>query len=150
MAPDIEQAIIHHYPRQALVSPLEDENVAWDYDSDNSRLRALVADLRRLDPELRPGTRGDYAVSEELVLFGGTRLQVSFIGPFAALDYGLSPKLDEEGRANVREVEAVLARHDFQILKDEVLEEAVPWIKHGVGEGGQATVWNCLFVHPDA
>lgn len=150
MSPDIEQTIIHYYPQRALVSPLDDENIAWDYDSDYRSLKALLSELEAIDTNLRPGTRGSYDISEELVLFGAIRLQVSYIGPFAALNYGLHSDLDENGRANLRAVEGLLAKHGFQILNDEALDEVVPWIQHGTHTGSQATVWNCLFVHPDA
>lgn len=150
MNAEIEQTIIHYYPQRALVSPLEDENIHWDYDSDYRSLKALLSDLEKLDPKLRPGTRGSYDISEELVLFERVRVQVSYIGPFAALNYGIGADLDEEGRANVREIERLLAKHGFQILNDEALDEVVPWIQHGTHTGSQATVWNCLFVHPES
>lgn len=150
MIPVIEQTIIHYYPQRALVSPLENENISWDYDSEYRSLKGLLADLEALDPKMRPGTRGAYDISEELVLFGSIRLQVSYIGPFAALNYGLPSDLDEAGRANLRAIEKLLTKHGFQTLNDEALEEVVPWIQHGVETGANATVWNCLFVHPDA
>lgn len=150
MIPMIEQTIIHYYPQRALVSPLDNENITWDYDADNRVLKALLADLKDMDPKMRPGTRGAYDISEELVMHDSIRLQVSYIGPFAALNYGLPSDLDEAGRANLRAVQKTLEKHGFQILNDEPLGEVVPWIQHGVHTGSNATVWNCLFVHPDA
>lgn len=149
MSPDIEQTIIHYYPQRALVSPLDDENINWDYDSDYRTLKALLAELKTLDPELKPGTRGSYDISEELLVFGRIRLQVSYIGPFAAVNYGVGESLDEATRANLRDVERLLDKHGFQLLKDEALDETVPWIQHGTNKGSETTVWHCLFVHPE-
>lgn len=148
MTPEIERTIIHYYPTRALVSPLENEGIAWEYDSDNSTLKSLVADLKDLDPELRPGTRGRYDISEELLLFGGMRLQLSYIGPFAALNYGVEADLDEDQREYVRRIEKALDAHGIMLLEESELSEMVPWIQQGAR--GSATVWNCLFVHPEA
>jgi hypothetical protein len=148
MTPEVEQTIIHYYPQRALVSPLDNADIHWDYDTDNRSLKALLVELENLDPEMRPGTRGSYDISEELVLFSRIRLQVSYIGPFAALNYGLPQDLDEDGRERVRRVESLLSKHGFQVLNDETLDQVVPWIQQGVAT--TATVWNCLFVHPDA
>ncbi|MCB9650463.1 MAG: hypothetical protein H6730_28325 [Deltaproteobacteria bacterium] len=148
MTPEVEQTIIHYYPQRALVSPLDNADISWDYDTDNRSLKALLVDLENLDPDLRPGTRCNYEISEELVLFEKVRLQLSYIGPFAALNYGLPQDLDEDGRERVRRLESMLAKHGFQILNDDTLDEVVPWIQQGTIQN--ATVWNCLFVHPDA
>ena len=145
MNPEIEQTIIHYYPQRALVSPLDNEEIHWDYDSDYRSLKALLADLEKVDPNMRPGTRGGYDISEELVIFGSVRLQVSYIGPFAALNYGLPSALDEDGRERVRRIRGLLDKHGFSVLQTEALDETVPWIQHG----HSATVWNCLFVHPN-
>lgn len=147
MTPDIEQTIIHYYPQRALVSPLDNESITWDYDSDYTALKALLADLERLDAQLRPGTRGSYDISEELILFGDLRLQLSYIGPFAAVNHGIPGDLDEDGRERRRRVERLLDQHGFTLLSDSQLEEVVPWIQRGVTTS--ATVWHCLFAHPD-
>src|SRR4026209_389750 len=95
MAPDVERTILRYYPRQALVSPLDDEQIVWDYDVDNAVLRALIADLETLDPGLRNGTRGRYDISEELILLDDLRLQVCYLGPYAALDFGVERRRNE-------------------------------------------------------
>jgi hypothetical protein len=150
MMPAIEQTIIHYYPQRALVSPLDDESINWDYDSEYRNLKGLLADLEAMDSAMRPGTRGAYDISEELVVFESIRLQVSYIGPFAAMNYGLPSELDESGRANLKSVQDALTKHGFQVLNDDALGEPVPWIQQGAHTGSNATVWNCLFVHPEA
>lgn len=150
MTPDIERTIIHYYPQRALVSPLENDNVSWDYDADYSTLKSVLGELESLDPEMRPGTRGRYTISEELILFGELRLQVSYIGPYAALNYGLGDDLTEDQRERARRVEQILQKHGLLVLRDQELGEGVSWIQQGAINGSGATVWDCLFVHPEA
>lgn len=149
MTPEIERTIIHYYPERALVSPLENESVDWDYDPDYSNLKRILGELKAIDPDLRAGTRGRYDISEELILFGKLRLQVSYIGPFAALNYGVERDLDEDDRERLHRVERVLEKHGVLLLRPTDLDETVPWIQHGTESGRAATVWNCLFVHPE-
>jgi hypothetical protein len=149
MSPDIERTIFHYYPQRALVSPLENESIRWDYDADYSTLKAVLRELEVLDPQLRSGTRGRYDISEEIVLFDSLRLQLSYIGPYAALDYGLERELGEAERDRRRAVERVLTGHGLSVLGQGDLDEQVPWIQHGTPTG-IATVWDCLFVHPEA
>lgn len=144
MNPEVERTIIHFYPRRALVSPLEDANVTWNWDVDNRSLKALIADLRELDPDMKPGTRGRYDVSEELILFGDLRLQLCYLGPFAAIDYGVRRAMSEDHREYRARIERALDAHGFLLLGDRELEEPVPWIQQG-----GATVWGCLFVPPE-
>src|SRR5574339_1161009 len=98
MAPAVERTIIQYYPGQSLVSPLDDERIVWDYDADNAILRAVVRALTELDPTLRSGTRGRYDLSEELILFDELRLQLCYLGPYAALNYGVERARSEEAR----------------------------------------------------
>lgn len=145
MTPEIERTIIHYYPQRALVSPLENEEINWDYDADYATLKGVLRDLKTVDPDLRPGTRGRYDISEEVVLFDDLRVQLSYIGPFAALNYGLHQDLDEDTRERIERIEKILERHGLLLLAEEELDENVPWIQPSA-----ATVWNCLFVHPEA
>jgi hypothetical protein len=149
MAPDVERTIIQYYPKQALVSPLDDERIVWDYDTDNAILRALIAELEALDPSLRNGTRGRYDISEELILFDALRLQLCYLGPYAALNYGVERTLGEEARERARRIREILEGRGVTLLSEAELDESVPWIRHGLPAGARATVWNCLFVHPE-
>ena len=148
MNSELERTIIHYYPKRALVSPLDDEQVSWDYDPAYGTLKAVLSELKKVDPDLRPGTRGRYDISEELVLIDAIRVQLCYIGPYAALNYGLERDLDEDEREVVRRVEGVLSKHGISLLEESDLDEMVPWIQHG--SRGRATVWNCLFVHPES
>ena len=145
MTPEIERTIIHYYPQRALVSPLDNDDINWDYDSDYSTLKGVLRDLKTLDPELRPGTRGRYDISEEVLLFNELRVQLSYIGPFAALNYGLGQDLDEDTRERIERIEKILEKHGLVLLAEDELDECVPWIQPSA-----ATVWHCLFVHPEA
>ncbi len=145
MTPEIERTIIHYYPQRALVSPLDNDDINWDYDSDYSTLKGVLRDLKTLDPELRPGTRGRYDISEEVLLFNELRVQLSYIGPFAALNYGLGQDLDEDTRERIERIEKILEKHGLVLLAEDELDESVPWIQPSA-----ATVWHCLFVHPEA
>jgi hypothetical protein len=150
MTPDIERTIVHYYPKQVLVSPLEDDQVIWDYDTDNAVLREVIEELEALDPNLQNGTRGRYDISEELILFGELRLQLCYIGPYAALNYGVERYLDEDARERASRIRQILESHGITMLEKPDLEESVPWIRHGITKGTAATVWHCLFVHPEA
>lgn len=150
MNSELERTIIHYYPQRALVSPLENDTISWDYDPSYATLKAVLAELKSIDPGLRPGTRGRYDISEEQVLLDTLRLQLCYIGPFAALNYGLDRELDEDEREVVRRVEKLLEKHGILLLEHQDLEEIVPWIQHGTPGRRSATVWNCLFVHPEA
>lgn len=144
MQSEIERTIMRYYPQRALVSPLDQRGVSWDYDPDHRVLKAILADLTAIDPNLQPGTRGAYDISEELVL-DGQRLQLCYLAPFAAWNYGLE-RDDEPGAREVRRrVEAVLKKHGVIMLTTDDLSEGVPWIQHG----SAATVWNCLFVRDE-
>jgi hypothetical protein len=146
MNSDLERTIIHYYPQRALISPLENDGVSWDYDPSYGTLKQILADLKSVDPSTRPGTRGRYDISEELVLKESIRLQLCYLGPYAALNYGLERELDEDERELVRRVERVLEKYGVMLLDEGDLEETVPWIQQGAMG---ATVWNCLFVHPE-
>lgn len=150
MTPDIERTIIQYYPKQALVSPLDDDQINWDYDSDNAILRAVVEDLSHADPELQNGTRGRYDISEELIVFEDFRVQLCYLGPYAAINYGLDRRLTEDQRERLHRIQHILDKHGIAVLQTNDLEEGVPWIRHGTKNGSGATVWNCLFVHPEA
>lgn len=148
MNSELERTIIHYYPKRALVSPLDDDQITWDYDPGYGTLKAVLADLKKVDPDLRPGTRGRYDISEEVVLIDTIHVQLSYIGPFAAVNHGLDRDLDEDEREIVERVTDVLERHGLFLLEREDLEATVPWIQKGP-RAGAATVWNCIFVHPE-
>ncbi len=135
MTPDIERTIIQYYPKQVLASPLDDAHVVWDYDSDNATLRAVLADLKALDPMLRNGTRGRYDISEELILFGKLRLQVCYLGPYAALDYGVEHRRGEDERERADRIVEILEAHGITVLAQPDLDELVPWIPLRPTEG---------------
>lgn len=143
MNAEVERTIIQFYPRRALVSPLDDANVSWSWDVDNRELKATVAALKALDPDMRPGTRGSYDVSEELILFGDVRVQLCYLAPFAAIDHQIRRGPDAEYRQQKRRIEQVLDAHGYELLLDRELEQHVPWI-----QPAGATVWECLFVPP--
>ncbi len=145
MINEVETTIIHFYPKRALVSPLDDDHIRWNYDEDNSILRGIVADLKKLDPQLRNGTRGRYDISEELIVFGEIHLQLCYLGPYAALNYGFVAEPTEDARERGRRVQKVVEKHGLKLLAEKELREQVAWIQHG----SSATVWNCLFVHPE-
>ncbi|MCK6544390.1 hypothetical protein L6R52_00840 [Myxococcota bacterium] len=147
MDSEIERVIIHYYPQRALVSPLASDAITWDYDTGYATLKSILAALKALDPELKPGTRGRYDISEELVIVGGLRLQLSYLGPFAALNHGLDRELDEDARELARRATEILERHGVRVLSEEELDERVPWIQ--LPKGNTATVWSCLFVLPE-
>jgi hypothetical protein len=149
MTPEIERTIIQYYPRQALISPLDDDGIHWDYDPDNATLRSIVASLAQIDGSMRNGTRGRYDISEEVILFDFFRVQLCYIGPYAAVNFGLGRRLTEEQRDQLRQITEVLEEHGVTVLAEADLVESVPWIRHGTHNGSGATVWNCLFVHPE-
>lgn len=144
MNSELERTIIHFYPKGALTSPLDDPTIDWTWDPRNEVLKALLADLQAIDPEVRPGTRGDYVISEEQIVGDDLRIQLSYLGPYAALNYRADRDLDEDRRERLRRVEKVLEKHGYLLIREDDLEERVPWIRHG----GPATAWNCLFEHP--
>ncbi len=149
MNSELERTIIHYYPRRALTSPLDDQAITWDYDPSYATLKALLQDLEAIDDDVRPGTRGRYDISEEIVVGDVVRLQLCYIGPYAAINYGLDRDLGEDERELVRRVEKALEKHGIMSLDRATLEEMVPWIQHGTRERRKATVWECLFVHPE-
>ncbi len=149
MNSELERTIIHYYPRRALTSPLDDSGVAWDYDPSYATLKALLRDLEKIGSEVRPGTRGRYDISEEIVVDDAVRVQLCYIGPYAAINYGLERDLGDDERELVRGIEKALEKHGIFCLDKSVLEENVPWIQHGTPERRKATVWDCLFVHPE-
>src|SRR5438105_2694321 len=121
MDSELERTIIHYYPRRALVSPLDNDAVTWDYDPSYASLKALLADLEKIEPDLRPGTRGRYDISEEIVLADAIRLQLCYIGPYAALNYGIERDLDEDEREIVRRAEKLLEKHGLMLLDQRTL-----------------------------
>jgi hypothetical protein len=145
MQSEIERTIMRYYPQRALVSPLDQQAAPWDYDPEHRVLKAILKDLEAIDAKLRPGTRGAYDISEELVLADGQRLQICYLAPYAAWNYGLERDDDPGARELRRKVEAVLKKHGVFILTQDDLAEGVPWIQHG----SAATVWNCLFVRDE-
>lgn len=149
MNSELERTIIKYYPQRALVSPIENDAIAWDYDTGYRTLKAILAELKTLEPTVRPGTRGRYDISEELILGGDLHLQLCYIGPFAAMNYGFERDLDEDERDLVRQVERLLEKHGVMVLEAGQLDELVPWIREGTHAQRSATVWNCLFVHPE-
>jgi hypothetical protein len=146
MDSEIERTIIHYYPKRALVSPLDDTDIRWDYDSDHKILKAILGELGKLDPELKQGTRGSAEISEELLLLDGElRLQLSYLAPYAVWNFEAEGDPNEEVREVRRRAEQILKKHGVAVLQSEELVESVPWIQHGLAVGRLATVWNCLF-----
>lgn len=143
MDAELERTVIHYYPRRTLTSPLDGDDIRWDYDPNYSTLKAILADLKAFDPDVRPGTRGHYDISEELVVFKTLHLQLSYLGAFAAINHGLERDLTEDEREAQRRTTRVLEKHGVRLLAEEELKERVPWIQHTA-----ATIWDCLFVLP--
>lgn len=137
VSPDVHRTIAHFYPGGELISPWENRSIRYEHDSKNVALRAIVAELEQIDKNTRPGTRGRYDVSEELEV-GEHKLQLSYLGPFAALDYE-EELFEDEAAAKIR---AALERHGVRLLSHAELIERVPSL--------DATVWDCLFVIPEA
>jgi hypothetical protein len=150
MDSDIERIIIRYYPNRALTSPLDNDAIRWDYDTNYATLKTVLAELKTLDPEIKLGTRGRYDISEEVVLIDALHVQLSYIGPYAALNHGIARELDEDEREISERLTAILARHGIRLLADNELDELVPWIQHGTPAGRKATVWDCLFVLPES
>jgi hypothetical protein len=149
MRSDVERTIMHYYPQRALVSPIDNDTVTWDWDPSYTVLKAILAQLEGMDPTMRPGTRASYDISEEVVLGGKIHLQLSYIGPYAAIDYGLEREEDDEDtREMKRRVEKTLETHGVDVLSTLELEEKAPWIQHGLEAKRPATVWQCLFLLP--
>jgi hypothetical protein len=143
----LERIIIHYYPARALASPLADGNIRWDYDADNQVLKTILRELEEADLSVRAGTRSDYQIGEELVVGGRVRLQLSYLGPYAAIAHGpgAGPRMTDDATEDlVRTIEDVLAAQGVRVLSQDELDETVPWIRHG----GPATVWQCLFALP--
>lgn len=147
---EVERTIMHYYPERALVSPLQGGRVTWDYDTMFTELKAILAQLKAIDPGMKPGTRGRYDISEEVVLIDTIRVQLSYIGPFAAVNFGVERDLDEDEREIVERVQEVLDDRGLFVLEADDLQQSVPWIQRGTPRGASATVWNCLFVPPEA
>ncbi len=136
---------MQYFPNRRLESPVGNPRVSWDYDPQYAALKALLAELKALDPRLQLGTRGQYDLSEEIVLRGELRLQLSYVGPYAALNFRRPSELVEESRELASRVRALLQRRGVTLLTDEALNEEVPWIIHASGPR-KPRVWNCLFV----
>ncbi len=150
MRSDIEQTILHYYPNRILRSPLDDGSITWTWDTDHAELKALLRDLEAIDPEMANGTRCAYDISEELVLQKQIRLQLSYLGPYAAIDHARNADDDDEDRREVkRRIERALEAHGIELLAEHELDEAAPWIQHGLEDRRPATVWQCLFLLPD-
>jgi hypothetical protein len=141
--PDVERTILHFYPRRELKSPVGDPEVVWDYDPSFQRLKAVLAELKVLDPGMEPSARSRGELSEEVVLLGGLRLTLSYLGPYAALNHGMERPSGEVAWDGERAIQQTLDRHGIQLLAEEALTEAVPWITRG-----RADVWACLFAGP--
>jgi hypothetical protein len=144
VSPEIQRTIERHYPKRALTDPADDPSVKWSWDVDNSILRAIVAELSALDPVTRPGTRGRHSISEEL-LVGRLHVQLSHLGPFAALNHragsALDVEIDPQILARAEEIRRVLGVHGVMLLELEALDAPSEWI-------AGATVWDCLFEGP--
>lgn len=144
MRADIERTIMRYYPAQRLESPLE-HGVPWDWDPDHARLQSLLQDLEGLDPSVRSGTGGGYVVGEEVVLAEGLRLQLSYLGPYAALVVHPSHKLSEVQADMVRQLRSTVDKHGFELLDEGTLQEPAAWLEVS---GARATVRTCLFEGP--
>jgi hypothetical protein len=136
----IERIIVHCYPTGMLASLRADSS---DYDADHRVLKAILRELEEADLMVKQGTRSDYRIGEELVV-SGVRLQLSYLGPYAAIAHGPGggPLMtDDDTDDVVRTIEDVLGDHGVRVLSREELDETAEWIRHG----GPATVWQCLF-----
>ncbi len=146
MDSEIERTIFHYFPERKLESPLKNRAVTWDYDPRYTALKAVLSQLKAVDSSLRPGTRGHYDLSEEVVFRGGAvRLQLSYLGPFAALNHLHDVELSEDDRELQSRIRQVLQRNRITVLDAATLTERVGWIPSAL-KGRAATVWNCLFV----
>jgi len=138
--PDVAATIAHFYPDRRLADPTENRAIVWSYDPKSTTLKAIVSEL-----QARAGTRGGYDLSEELEI-GALRLQLSYLGPYAALNYGIASDVDLDGtivdRQAASDVRRILEKHRVQLLTASELDERAPWI------ATYATVWDCLFVLP--
>jgi hypothetical protein len=141
-----ERTIMKFYPKQALASPLTDTSITWSYDPKYEQLKALLTELRGLDSEAHAGTRVTFDISEEVVLRENVHVYLSYLGPFAAINFGLAVEWDESQQECARAVERALARHKYTLLDDAELEEGVAWIVSRTG-GNAPRVWDCLFVN---
>jgi hypothetical protein len=142
----IEKTVMQYYPERLLASPLDNERIRWDYDPNHALLKKVVAALSRIDPTLRAGSRGDYVISEEVVLLDGIKLQLSYLGPYAALNYGAKQPLSHKDAVVVEKVRTVLNEHNITLLSENDLNEASTWIR-GTHDEKAITVWNCLFAN---
>ena len=142
MRPDVEATIAHFYPERRLVNPVKNRAIVWSYDPKSTTLKAIITEL-----SARAGTRGSYDLSEELEI-GALRLQLSYLGPYAALNYRITSDVDLDGalvdRQAATDVRRILEKHGVQVLTSSELDEHAPWI------ATYATVWDCLFVLPTA
>lgn len=147
MSPEIERTIIHYYPNRALTSPVQSDDIGWDYDPDHRTLERILEALEERLPEVKPGDRGGYDISEELVLAPAVRLQLCYLGPYAAINHRLPASIAVDGYDHgvVRLAREVLRRNGVTVLDQSELDEVVPWIQVSRAAGQAATVWDCLF-----
>ena len=149
MDSEIERTIIHYYPQRALVSPLQSDVVRWDYDTSYATLKSILAELKTVDPLLRPGTRGRYDISEELVLCDVVNVQLCLLGPYVAVNHGVARSPDAWARDLGSSVEVAMRACGIEVLGDDVLQLPAPWIRFvGTTPRRPATVYECLFLHP--
>lgn len=137
---ELERIVMHYYPRRRLEAPSANAGVRWEHDPGLRKLRDVTRELEKIHATVHKGARGGLEVSEEWIVGGRLRVQLSYLGPYAALNFGYSETLDEDLSRLYEAVERALGKHGVAVLNREELEERVPWI-----DGGRANVWSCLF-----
>ena len=144
MRADIERAIMRAYPNQRFEPPLAND-IQWDWDPDHEQLRALVEELKLLDPALRPSTGSQYQVGEEIIIGEGVLFQISYLGPYAAFRSHPLHKPTEVQSDMIHQLRYYAEKHGFELLDEDVLQQPAPWIEI---PGIKATVRACLFEGP--
>lgn len=140
LADDVERIIMHYYPRRRLEPPSANTAVGWEHDPGLRKLREVTRELEKIHAPVHKGARGGLEVSEEWIVGGRLRVQLSYLGPYAALNFGHAEALDEDLSRLYEAVERALGKHGVTVLNLGELEASVPWI-----DGARATVWSCLF-----
>ena len=148
MERDVARAIEDYYPHRLLVSPLTNPNIRWTYDANSAVLKAIVEDLKAVGADPVPGPNSGFDISEELRVFGGISLLLSYLGPWAAFGPSTLDEGDDLDRAvRLKHVREILTRHGVRVLEECELREAATWITPLNPRGPSATVFGCLFVN---
>src|SRR5689334_22359621 len=84
---EVERIVVNYYPRRTLVSPLGDHSISWQHDVEYRSLLGVLEALAKLGHTIGPGVRSPYDISEEWIVGDALHLQLSYLGPFAAIDH---------------------------------------------------------------